>query len=310
MPCGDPGRRNPPESQPHLRPISPCRRAAPLGPADAVRLRLVSRLDGPDTLLTLRAEEAVALGMAAAVVEDLPALGTFMGAGRVFVVEPRWSEHAARFLTSWWFRTLLVLVIVVCFVAELFTPGLGAFAIAGGSAALVLVAGPLVAGLADWWPAVLLVTGLGLIAVEAILIPGGLAAGIAGVLAFAVGTVGLFVVSDPTPQPQQAVLQGLGTLVAAMAAAAATAWWLGRNGLGGRAVLHAAVTGGRGSATDSGRLEPGSEGVAATDLRPTGRVEIQGVLHEASASGWIGRGTPVRVVGSDATGLRVEAVRP
>ena len=283
---------------------------APLGPEDADRLKLLSRLDAPDALLTLRADEAVALGMAAAVVPDLAALQRFTGATAVLVVEPRWSEHAARFLTSWWLRTLLVLVIVVCFVIEMFTPGLGAFAIAGLGATAVLVAGPLLAGLADWWPAVLLVAGLGLVAVEVLLLPGSLAAGIAGVLAFATGTVGLFVVSAPSAQPQHALLQGLGTLVAAMVAAGGTLWWLSRHGgPGSRAVLHAVIAKGS-SAAGTSLPAIGTTGFAATDLRPSGRIEIDGSLHEATASGWIGRGAAVRVTGIDAGVLRVEAVQP
>lgn len=278
---------------------------APLGPEDAERLQLVSRIDGPDTLLTLRADEAVALGMASAVIPDLEALRRFTGAGAAFVVEPRWSETLARFLTSWWLRTLLVLVIVVCFVIEMFTPGLGAFAIAGATAAAVLVAGPLLAGLADWWPAVLLVAGLGLIAVEVLLLPGSLAAGIAGVLAFAAGTVGLFVVSSPSPQPQHALVQGLGTLVAAMAAGVTTMWWLSRHGgVGSRAVLEAAIASEPGHAPGA----MGGIGVAVTDLRPSGRVEIDGTLHEATASGWISRGSRVRVVGGASDVLRVEEI--
>jgi membrane-bound ClpP family serine protease len=277
----------------------------PLGSADADRLQLVSRIDGPDTLLTLRADEAVALGMATAVIQDQEGIRRFLGADSLFVVEPRWSETAARFLTSWWLRTLLVLVIVVCFVIEMFTPGLGAFAIAGATAAAVLVAGPMLAGLADWWPAVLLVAGLALVAVEVLLLPGSLAAGIAGVLCFAVGTVGLFVVSSPSPQPQHAVVQGLGTLVAAVAAALATVWWLGRSGgLARGSVLEASIT----SLPPRSLPPAGAEGVATTDLRPSGRVEIAGALHEATASGWIDRGTPIRVIDAASDVLRVEAL--
>lgn len=283
---------------------------APLGPADADRLRLISRIDGPDALLTLRADEAIALGLAAATVPDLETLQRCTGAERIFVVEPRWSEHAARFLTSWWLRTLLVLVIVVCFVAEMFTPGLGAFALAGCGAAAVLVAAPLLAGLADWWPAALLVAGLALVAVEVLLLPGSLAAGIAGVLAFAGGTVGLFVVSEPSPDPQHALLQGLFTLVASIVAAIATIWWLGRSrGLSARAVLHEAI-GGNVAAEVAPTPGPGAVGIAATDLRPSGRVEVDGARHEAAANGWVSRGRRIRVVGSEAGVLRVEEIEP
>lgn len=57
---------------------------------------------------------------------------------------------------------------------------------------------------------------------------------------------------------------------------------------------------------------PGAEGVAITDLRPIGRVRIDGVTHDAIAEGgFVESGTPIRVVeGGNAGSLRVLALRP
>jgi membrane-bound serine protease (ClpP class) len=52
----------------------------------------------------------------------------------------------------------------------------------------------------------------------------------------------------------------------------------------------------------------GAEGVAYTDLRPIGRVDIDGRLAEARATAWVARGTRVRVVRVEGNELIVEAL--
>jgi membrane-bound serine protease (ClpP class) len=280
---------------------------SPLGASDRERLRLVSRIDGADELLTLRAAEAVALGLARAEIADEAALRQHFGAQASFTLEPRWSEPIARVLTSGWMRALLVIALVVCFVGEMLVPGLGLFSIGGLVAAGLLVIGPLLAGLAEWWPAMAMIAGLGLVALELLVFPGSLLAGSAGVLAFAGGTIGLFVVSDPSPDPTGAMLQGLGTLAGSVIAAFAMAWWLGRSrgGLAGLAVHEAQL-----ATPNHAKVLPvtGSVGLTLTDLRPIGEVEIEGRVFQARAGTWIERGSRVRVTGNEANELRVEAV--
>jgi membrane-bound serine protease (ClpP class) len=57
--------------------------------------------------------------------------------------------------------------------------------------------------------------------------------------------------------------------------------------------------------------KPGAEGLAITDLRPSGRVRIDGTIHEAITDGeFVESGTPIRVVeGGSVGGLRVTALR-
>lgn len=280
----------------------------PLTADDRDRLRVVSQLDRDDELLTLRANEAAALGVAVATVADEAQLRAFLGAERSFTIEPRWSEGLARVLTSWWMRALLVIALLACFAGEMMAPGLGAFSIAGLGAAALLVGGPLLAGLAEWWPGVTLLAGLALIALELLVLPGSLLIGVAGVLAVAAGVVGIFVVGDPSPDPTAGLLRGVATLAVAMVGAAGTAWWVGRGdgGLLGRAVLRAHVQ--AGSSVETPLPPEGAEGVAESDLRPAGTVLVGGSRVPARADAWIGRGTRVRVTGRSGDELRVEAI--
>lgn len=278
---------------------------APLGPTDRERLRLVSQIDGSGELLTLQADEAIALGLAQAIVPDEEALRTFLGAERSFTLEARWSEGLARFLTSGWMRTLLVIALVACFAGEMLAPGLGVFSIGGIASVALLIGGPMLAGLADWWPGVVLLAGLGLVAVELLVLPGSLIAGAAGAVAFAAGTIGLFVVADPSPDPTRGAVQGLLTLAGAVVAAVAVAWWLGRaeGGLIGRAVLRAQLA----EAPAPTTALIGAEGEAITDLRPVGRVRIGDEIREARAVRWVARGTRVRVLEAGPQEVIVEA---
>jgi membrane-bound serine protease (ClpP class) len=186
-------------------------------------------------------------------------------------------------------------------------PGVGVFSIGGLVAVALLVVGPLLAGLAEWWPAIAMVAGLGLVALELLVFPGSLLAGSAGVIAFAGGTIGLFVVSDPSPDPTRSMLQGLATLAGSVVAAFAMAWWLGRTrgGLAGLAVHEAQLA----TPGASAMLPPvGAQGLTTTDLRPIGEVEIDGRVFQARANAWIERGSRVRVTAIEANELRVEAV--
>jgi membrane-bound serine protease (ClpP class) len=69
-----------------------------------------------------------------------------------------------------------------------------------------------------------------------------------------------------------------------------------------RAVLHAEV----GADARSAVVAIGTEAIARTALRPVGRVEIDGALHEALAEGgFVEAGRRVRVTGVEGASLRV-----
>ena len=283
--------------------------------ADAARLKVISQIDTADELLTLQADEALAFGLACATIADERELQNFFGAQKVFTIAAPWSEQLARVLTSWWMRTLLVAILVICFFGEMSAPGLGMFGLTGLVCVALLAGGSFLAGLSQWWPIIAILVGLALVGAEILFLQGTFISGALGVLAFTGGVIGLFVVSDPTPESasKQAFL-GLASLVTAVGGAGMVAWLLGPRLHLMRpwqaAVLHATL----GEISNTSSALPalacvGSVGHAVTDLRPVGKIEIAGVRFDARGEGaWISSGAKVRILRNEANEMVVEQI--
>jgi len=286
-----------------------------LSAADAARLKVISQIDTANELLTLQADEALALGLACATIANESELQDFFGAKKVFAISAPWSEQLARTLTSWWMRTLLVAILVLCFFGEMSAPGLGMFGFTGVACVALLAGGSYLAGLSQWWPVLSIMAGLVLIGAEILFLQGTFISGALGVLAFTSGVIGLFVVSDPTPESgtKQAFL-GMASLVTSVGVAGIAAWLLGPRLQLMRpwqaAVLHATLSETSHVSIAAQPLPlPGTLACAATDLRPVGKIEIAGVRFDARSEGaWIASGTNVRILRSEGNELVVEQI--
>ena len=288
---------------------------APLTAADGPRLKVISQIDASDELLTLQANEAVALGLARCVIANETELQNFFGAKKVFTIAAPWSEQLARVLTSWWMRTLLVAILVICFFGEMSAPGLGMFGFTGVACVALLAGGSFLAGLSQWWPSIAILAGLLLIAAEILFLQGTFISGALGVLAFTGGVIGLFVVADPTPESsaKQAFL-GMASLVTAVGAAGIVAWLLGPRlqimSPWQAAVLHATL--GEMPSQSPATLTLAKVDTlarAVTDLRPVGKIEIDGVRFDARSEGaWISSGANVRILRLEGNEIIVEHV--
>ena len=289
-------------------------RREPIPEAERGRWRPIGQLVASDALLVVRGDEARALGLAAGEVDGDDGLTVWFGATRLLRYPESWSESLSRTLTQWPIQLLLVALVVIFGVIEFFTPGFG---IAGGIAAaalLVLVGAPLVAGLSQWWT--LLAVGVGIAAVlaeVATLFSGGIV-GLLGAGSILAGLVGLFV-SDglSTPEGQDQLARGFAVVLGGILLGAFGAWLaahlLPRWGLARISVLDATVAGGPARLGIQGEPLParGAEGIAASTLRPSGRVTIDGAPFDAvSSQGFIDAGTKVRVTGHQGESIVVE----
>ncbi len=279
---------------------------------DADCWELVEQIVPNDRLLTLKPGAAMAYGLADTSIANDKELADWFGATSVRRLNRTWSESLVRLLISWPVRLVLIAIFIICIVVEMATGGAGFFGTGAVICLAILLGAPWLAGLAQTWDIVLVVFGLALIATELFLIPGTGIAGVAGVLCLFLGMIGTFVTGDlDSPIGQQQLLTGLLTTIGG-GGLAAIAIWIMLRFFGGAALFQRLVLDdqllGQSVPVPHPNLSPrptiGDIAIAATDLRPSGRIEHDGQLHDAVTSGqWIDAGSTVRVIQS---GLTIE----
>jgi len=263
-------------------------------------------------LLTLTASEALALGVATEEVDGYEQLLSAAGLEGAATIDtrPNWTENIVRFLTHPAVAPLLLSLGFLGLLVEIKTP---TFGIAGAIGLLSLAAffgARYIVSLAGMEEVLLLGVGLVLIAVEVLVIPGfgvaGLAGGIAVLLGVSLSMLGRF----PTKADYMGtvVAISLSVLIVAIVAFAAIRHLPHSRSMSG-ILLKDSTSKETGylSAPERAELE-GKEGVAATDLRPSGTAVIGDERVDVVTEGpWIEEGT--RVVVMHAEGYRF-VVRP
>lgn len=210
---------------------------------------------------------------------------------------------------------VLILIILGGIYFEMQTPGLG-FAGLAALVALVLYLVPYyLNGLAENWEIIAFFVGLGLIAVEIFVLPGFGVAGISGIVVV-VGSLVLIMINNNTFDFE---FVKMNDILAALAAASV--------GLLGSVVLLFVV----GSRLQDSKLfqkisltetldsaqgytsnfiteaVTGKKGVTQTVLRPSGKVEIEGIIYDAYTRGeYLDKGTFVEVINITGSSLLVK----
>ena len=158
---------------------------------------VIDGLDGPDQLLTLDTEGALATRMADARADDVQALLAAVGLARTPVdsLHENWAEQLVRFVTDPVVTGLLMSLGTLGLLIELYTPGLGLPGALGVLCLGLFFGGHLLVNLAGLEELLLLTAGVGLLGLELFVIPGFGLAGIAGlvciVAALALTLIGL-----------------------------------------------------------------------------------------------------------------------
>lgn len=149
--------------------------------------------------LTLTASEALRLGLSEGVVEDLEGLLRELGIGpeEKETLLPNWSEELASFLYR--IRFLLLVAGFFMVMVSIKVPGTGLPEALAVLCFLFFFGGNWLVGLAEWTEILLFGVGVGLILVELFLIPGTLIAGIGGFLAI---VIALFLSLQPFGLPE------------------------------------------------------------------------------------------------------------
>jgi membrane-bound serine protease (ClpP class) len=267
----------------------------------------------PGQLLTLTTAEAVSLGYAeeAQNIEEVLAAVGAPGA-EVHTMSVNWAERTVRFLTHPAVAPLLLSLGFLGLIIEVKTPGFGVGGAVGLSALSAFFGSHLLLGLAGWEDVLIFGAGAVLLALEVFLIPG---FGLAGLLGMAGVVSGLFLSLLGGYPTGPDVAQASGVIATSLLVVLVTAWALlrrlpGNSRLAQRGIFLLSRTS-RETGYTSQEARPdlvGVEGVALTDLRPTGTGQFgEEHVDVVSDSGWVSQGTPIRIL--TAEGYR-HVVRP
>ena len=220
---------------------------------------------------------------------------------------PSAIDNLKGFLMSSVFQGILIMLIIGGVYFELQTPGVGFPAIVAVTAALLYFAPLYIEGLAANWEILIFVIGLILLAVEIFAIPGFGITGILGIIFIIVGlTLSLLnnVNFDFEPVETGDVGKALFTVIAGISLGFVMVLFLSDR-IGKKGILHNIALntnlqneqGYIGVSMESKRLV-GQQAVAGTDLRPSGKIMVDGMSYDAVTEGgvFIAKGSTVHIV--------------
>lgn len=256
-------------------------------------------------ILTLTANQAVELGFCDGIVENINEIAVkHLGYGEydVMIYNPTFYDKIKGFLTNGILQAFLIMIIIGGIYFELQTPGIG-FPTAIALTAAILYFTPLyMTGYAQNWEVLMFVLGLILIVFEIFVIPGFGITGISGIVLIIVSLILSLVGNiqfDFSGIPLQQLFRALIIVFAGLGLGLIIIVYLssriGKSGIFRKVALVSDQEG-----YFSVPMEPvsliGSIGVAATVLRPSGKVYINGEFYDAvSLKGFLEKGDQVIV---------------
>lgn len=261
-------------------------------------------------VLTFTADEAVKWGYAEAKAESVDdVMAQLDHSPESYSIEeyrPDWLDHLIGFFTNPAVQAVLIMIIVGGIYMELHSPGVG-FPSAAAIIAAVLYFLPLyITGIASSWIILLFVLGVMLIVLEVFVVPGFGITGIAGITCICAAVI-LGLIEHYTFSLSHlnadAVWSSMVIFLAGIFLAVGAIWYL-TSSHGPKCVrrhtelmLTQQVKDGYIGVDMAPVNYIGLEGAAVTDMRPAGKVEINGeVLDAVATRGFIHAGARVRVM--------------
>ncbi len=219
---------------------------------------------------------------------------------------PTWQDEVIGFFIHPFVRGILIMIILGGIYFELQTPGIG-FPLAAAAVACILYFAPLyLEGMAASWEILLFALGLILLGLELFVIPGFGVTGIAGILCIFIALI-LAGVGDFSYKFwgdfAEAILHSLLIVLASSIVSLGLSIWLagklfGTRRLGWALQARQRPEDGYVGVDMNMARELKQEGEALTDLRPAGKVTVNGEIYDAVSDlgEYIVKGTPVQVV--------------
>ncbi len=233
--------------------------------------------------------------------------------------EPSAVEGIISFFLNPAISGILILVILGGIYFELQTPGIGFPLFAAILAAILYFIPYYLSGLAANWEIIVFIVGVLLIAAEIFVIPGFGVAGITGII-LTLGSLVLVMLDnnffDFTYVPTAHIISALtSTLAAALGSIILMFYGAARLSSGDSAILKRVALQGSLQKADgytSTFIQTdlvGMRGTAYTVLRPSGKVQIDGEIYDASTRGsFIDKGDEIEVINQQGTSLKVKKV--
>jgi membrane-bound serine protease (ClpP class) len=267
--------------------------------------------------LTFTAEEAIRWGYCEGIAESVDEVITqYLGYESYHLTSfrPSWLHDLLGFLMNPVFQSILILIIIGGIYFELQTPGVGFPLIAAIVAALLYFSPLYIEGLAQNWEILLFVVGIILVLIEVFVIPGFGVVGIAGILFLITGLVlslldnVVFDFKDvKTADSARAIMTVLSGVILGLGGMIWLSSRIGKQGMFRRIALNADLENAFSSPVLTSLI--GKTGVANTDLRPSGKVSIEGEMYDGIAEiGFINKGSQVRVTRFENAQVYVEII--
>lgn len=282
--------------------------------------KVVEGVSEKGKVVTLTVTEAIELGFCDGQFQTMEEVLEYSGISDYRVARQKltWIDRVISWLINPAVSGVLILVIFGGIYFELQSPGLGFPIVAALIAATLFFAPLYLEGMAENWEILVFGLGIALIAVELFVIPGFGVAGIAGIgLAIAgltlsmIGNVGFnFQPVDMSDALQALLISVFGATISVVGSIFLAVKLFETNALS-HLVLKASERkeeGYIGTSTEQFSLI-GEKGAAFTNLRPSGKVEINNEIYDATAeSGFIEAGASIKVISYASAQIKVRQV--
>jgi len=258
------------------------------------------------SILSLTAEEAYRVNFADVILYGRDELLRQLGLEEFHITEihPDARIRIAQFLTRTDVASMLLTIGMLAIMIEIFTAGFGAAGIVGFVSFALYFGGGFIAGHTEWWPILLFALGAGLLIAEATM-PG---FGILGISGIATVFASLILAA---PDPVRGITSvGIAFFVSAVAIPVLGKMFGWAKMLNRFVMAEVLTVEGGNVLVESGKKvpSPGDTGIAITQLRPAGIVEIDGTRYDVISDGdFVLSGEYVKVV--QATASKVVVVR-
>jgi len=256
-------------------------------------------------VLTFTAKEALKWGYCDGIAQTIDEVITkYIGYQdyKLETYEPGWFDNLKGFLMNPILQSILIVIIIGGIYFEMQTPGIGFPSIAAVIAAILYFAPLYMDGLAAYWEIIIFIIGILLVMAEIFIIPGFGVAGISGIICVIAGLTMALLGNryfDFHTVGSVDVRDAVFTVLAGLIFGFTLTLWLsdkiGKKGIFKKIALNADLEGAVSSPSLISLV--GKKGMAATVLRPSGKVWIDGEFYDAvSESGFIEKGDKIKVI--------------